>query len=178
MYSVKWIKSSLFFPWWDGTVDCWQCYLLATSWKGTSTTWNSIWVFSESLLWNNSTKAVTREDSGDFCNSCAYIFAICRDNWTAVLCDGGDNNHLSRPPFLSSLGTGSPYYQIKCHVLNGMKMLPCFVSSVSIKWTMDFLSSQPIGSPAFPKIELLTICNFRQWPPQKYYPLTNLLNLF
>ena len=64
-------------------------------------------------------------------------------------------------------GHWSPYYQIKCHVLNRMKMLPCFVSSVSIKRTMDFPSSQPIGSPAFPKIELLTICNFRQWPKKK-----------
>ena len=32
---------------------------------------------------------------------------------------------------------------------------------------MDFPASQPIGSPAFPKIELLTICNFRQRPKKK-----------
>lgn len=54
--------------------------LLDTRSKGTSTTWNSIWVFSESPLRNNSIKALTK-DSGGFCNNHAYISAICRENW-------------------------------------------------------------------------------------------------
>lgn len=62
-----------------------------------------------------------------------------------------------------------PHYQIKCHVLNGMKMPPCFVSPVSIKWTIDLPIPQHIGSPAFPEIELLTIGNFRQPPLQRKY---------
>lgn len=126
MYSVKWIKSSLFFPWWDGTVDCWQCYLLATSWKGTSTTWNSIWVFSESLLWNNSTKAVT-ERILEISAIAVHIHLPSAEITEQQFCAMVETTITSPDPLLEFTGHWSPYYQIKCHVLNGMKMLPCFV---------------------------------------------------
>lgn len=78
-----------------------------------------------------------------------FPFAGITEVWAAVLCLGIDSNSPFFPLPFPVLAWD--YYQIKCHLLNGMKMFPCHC--IFYFYKMNYVSScpRPTKPPAFPE---------------------------
>lgn len=118
------------------------------------TTWNSVQVFSASLLRNDSIKAPTSKDSGDFYNNHAHKLPSeqITEYQTALLCPAmlcyRRRSLLSLSFFLCVPRKHHAYSQIKWCV-KWDENVSCFLSSISVRCAVGLPVPQPTQPPAF-----------------------------
>lgn len=111
------------------------------------TTWNSVQMFSASLLRNDSIKAPTSKDSGGFYNNHAHKLSSeqITEYQTALLYPAIDGDHF----LLCVHRDHHAYSQIKWCVKRD-ENVSCFLSSISVRCAVGLPVPQPTQPPAFP----------------------------